>query len=240
MNAAPALKVFVVDDDRDTTECMRLLLRHLGHEVHTANDGRAAIEQAPEFRPDLMLVDLAMPHFDGLAVARGIRQQPELFDTTLVCLTGYGDKSHQDLAFEAGFNECLVKPLPADGLQSLIDRVRDRIVKTSQLAEQARAVAAETRQKSQESRDSVAQYRLWRASKGDRIVVSTQSSGEYEIVISPNRLLAEEIRSWLRHQDCRVGPLFDQPGNKAAFFAYAQRAWVHSILERHPRCYLER
>ena len=118
MNAAPApsLKVFVVDDDRDTTDCMQLLLCHMGHEVRTVNDGGSAIEQAPQFRPDLMLVDLAMPHIDGLAVARGVRQRPELRNTSLVCLSGYGDKAHFDLAFEAGFDECLTKPLPADGL----------------------------------------------------------------------------------------------------------------------------
>lgn len=237
MNAAPALKVFVVDDDRDTTECMQLLLRHLGHEVRTVNDGRSAIEQAPQFRPDLMLVDLAMPHFDGLAVARGVRQQPELFDTTLVCLSGYADKAHQDLAFEAGFDECLTKPLPAQGLQELIGRVRVRIAETNQLAEQARIVAAETQELTKKSRASMHEYRTWRASKSELIDTCLQSSGEYTVASLSIRLQADELRSWLRHHGCRVGPLFDhRDQQKVAFFAYAGRDAVHSLLDRHPRC----
>ncbi|HJT30424.1 MAG TPA: response regulator [Pirellulales bacterium] len=239
MNATSALKVLVVDDDRDTTECMQLLLKHLGHDVRTANDGRLALEQAPQFRPDLMLVDLAMPHFDGLAVARGVRQRPELHTTSLVCLSGYGDKAHQDLAFEAGFDECLLKPLPAGDLQELLRRVRDRIDAALELAEQARAVAAETHELTKRSRGSMETYRTWRASKVDRIDARTETSGQYEIVSAPNRLQADELRSWLRHHDCRVGPLFDRPDARVAFFAYASRERVLPILARHPSCQIE-
>lgn len=239
MNATSALKVLVVDDDRDTTDCMHLLLKHMGHEVRTANDGRSAMEQAPHFHPDLMLVDLAMPHFDGLAVARGIRQQPELQNTSLVCLSGYGDKAHQDLAFEAGFDECLIKPLPVGDLQELLVRVRNRIAAALELAERARAVAAETRERTKNARASVEGYRAWRASKVDQIDARTETSGQYEIVSAPNRLQAEELRSWLRHHDCRVGPLFDQPDARAAFYAYAPRERVLPLLARHPRCQIE-
>lgn len=239
MNAAPALKVLVVDDDRDTTDCMQLLLRHMGHDVRTANDGRSAIEQAPEFHPDLMLVDLAMPHFDGLAVARGIRQRPELLNISLVCLSGYGDKAHQDLALEAGFDECLVKPLPADGLKKVIERVRGRIAETSQLAEQALAVAAVTHKLSNKARASVNAYRTWRASKGDLIATSLEASGEYTIVSLSDRLQADELRRWLRHHGCRVGPLSDEPAARVAFVAYERRDEVRLHLEEHPRCQIE-
>lgn len=236
MNATSALKVLVVDDDRDTTECMQLLLRHLGHDVRTANDGRLALEQAPQFRPDLMLVDLAMPHFDGLAVARGVRRRPELKTTALVCLSGYGDKAHQELAFQAGFDECLLKPLPAGDLQSLLVRVRNRIAAALELAEQARTIAAETHELTKRSRGSMETYRAWRASKVDQIDARTETSGHYEIVSAPNRLQADELRSWLRHHDCRVGPLFDRSEGRMAFMAYARREEVHSLLNRHPRC----
>lgn len=236
MNATSALKVLVVDDDRDTTECMQLLLRHLGHEVRTANDGRSAIEQAPVFCPDLMLVDLAMPHFDGLAVARGVRQRPELQTTSLVCLSGYGDKAHQDLAFEAGFDECLLKPLPAGDLQQLLARVRSRIAAALELAEQARAVVAQSHERSIKARNSIEHYRTWRASKGDQIDARSETSGQYEIVSAPNRLQADDLRSWLRHHDCRVGPLFDQADARVAFYAYAPRERVLPLLSHHPRC----
>lgn len=239
MNAAPALKVLVVDDDRDTTECMQLLLKHLGHDVRTANDGRSAVEQAPHFRPDLMLVDLAMPHFDGLAVARGVRLRPELRDISLVCLSGYADKAHQELALQAGFDECMAKPLPFDDLQAVLTRVRGRIAATALRAEQARAAAAETQALNKKARASLHEYRAWRASRTDLITAHVETSGKYEIVTAPNRLQADELRSWLRHQGCRVGPLFEQPDSKTAFYAYALHDEVLAFLARHPRCQIE-
>lgn len=239
MNAAPALKVFVVDDDRDTTDCMQWLLRHMGHEVRTANDGRSAVEQAPVFRPDLMLVDLAMPNFDGLAVARGIRQRPELFNISLICLSGYGDKAHQDLAREAGFDECLIKPLPADGLKDLVERVRGRIAEAAQRAERARAVAAETQELNKKARASVDAHRARRASKSDPIATTLEASGEYTIVSVPDRPQADELRHWLRHHGCRVGPLSDELAARVEFVAYERRDEVRLHLEDHPRCQIE-
>ncbi|HEV7223279.1 MAG TPA: response regulator [Pirellulales bacterium] len=146
------LRVFVVDDDQDTTESMRLLLKHWGHEVHVANDGFFAVEQAPHVKPDLMLVDLAMPKFDGLAVARRLRSEPALAEMPLVALTGYADLPHRQQALEAGFDECLVKPLPADDLLGLLDRVRTRIAASADLARRTLEIAAQSRQQNQLSR----------------------------------------------------------------------------------------
>ena len=117
--------------------------------------------------------------------------------------------------------------------------MRERIARTSQLAEQARAVAAETREKIQQSRTSVAQYRLWRVSKGDQIVVSLEASGEYATISSSDRLQADELRRWLRHHGCRVGPLSNEPAARVAFVAYQRRDEVRMQLERHPRCRIE-
>jgi CheY-like chemotaxis protein len=115
------MRVFVVDDDCATTECMSLLLKHWGHDVHVANHGSVAIEEAPRFKPDVMLVDLAMPVVDGLTVARRIREMPELVTTSLVALTGWSDTSHRQQALEAGFEECLTKPLPVDDQSTLAE-----------------------------------------------------------------------------------------------------------------------
>ena len=149
------LRVFVVDDDQDTTESMRLLLKHWGHEVHVANDGFFAVEQAPNVKPDLMLVDLAMPKFDGLAVARRLRSEPALAEMPLVALTGYADPPHRQQALDAGFDECLIKPLPADDLLGLLDRVRTRIAASAELAKRTLEIAAKSRQQNQRSRQSL-------------------------------------------------------------------------------------
>jgi two-component system CheB/CheR fusion protein len=134
---------------------MRLLLKHWGHEVHVANDGGLAIEQAPFVKPDLMLVDLGMPKVDGLAVARRLRSQPMLADMPLVALTGYADLPHRQQALDAGFDECLIKPLPADDLLALLDRVRTRIVASIERTERTREIAAKSRQQNALSRRSL-------------------------------------------------------------------------------------
>ena len=154
MVAAP-MRVLVVDDDADTTECMSLLLKHYGHEVRVANRGVSAIEQAPIFRPDLMLVDLAMPQVDGLTVARQVRLRPELANISLVAVTGYVDPAHRQQALDAGFDECLAKPLPLDQLLQLLARVRARIDASRQRAAQAAEAAAAARQLAKGSRQAL-------------------------------------------------------------------------------------
>lgn len=155
MNAVAPLRVFVVDDDRDTTECMQLLLRHWGHEVHVANEARLAVEQARFVEPDLMLVDLHMPVLDGLAVARHIRDLPDLAQTTLVAVTGFADARHKEQALDAGFDEYLIKPLPAEVLKALLNRVGSRVTATrgrsrSRLSIEAAAISMIRRQKCNE------------------------------------------------------------------------------------------
>jgi CheY-like chemotaxis protein len=84
------LRVLVVDDDRNTTEAMRLLLQAWGHAVAAATDGAAAVRAAGAFRPDVVLLDLALGGpMDGLAVARHIRRQGGA-PPIRVCVSGYG------------------------------------------------------------------------------------------------------------------------------------------------------
>lgn len=119
---AAAMRVFVVDDDVDTTECLRLLLKVHGHEVAGANSGSTALEVAPGYKPDVMLVDLGTPEIDGLTLARRLRRLPDLLGMSLVAMTGYGDAPHREQALQAGFDECVTKPLPIKELLRLLAR----------------------------------------------------------------------------------------------------------------------
>jgi CheY-like chemotaxis protein len=234
MVAAP-MRVFVVDDDADTTECMSLLLKHYGHEVRVANRGWTAIEQAPVFKPDLMLVDLAMPQVDGLAVARQLRSRPELASMALVAVTGYADAAHRQQALEAGFDECLVKPLPLNNLLELLVRVRERVAASQQRAAQAVETAAESRRRTQESR-SVLADQANRPLDGQMpsAVIHIRKSGISEIITLEDRGAAEHLRGWLRERGCRVGPVFEPEPGQAAFFTYS-RQQMRALLAAHPK-----
>ena len=73
---ARLLRVLVVDDDCDTADSLTVLLRLWGHEVWSAYGGAAALELATEVRPDVVLLDVAMPRMSGCEVAQRLRRSP--------------------------------------------------------------------------------------------------------------------------------------------------------------------
>jgi CheY-like chemotaxis protein len=83
----PCAGALVVDDDPDTRERLRGLLRKEGWKVATAENGRAALEQVAEELPCLVLLDLMMPEMDGFAFLRELRARPEWRSVPVVVLT---------------------------------------------------------------------------------------------------------------------------------------------------------
>jgi CheY-like chemotaxis protein len=72
------------------------------------------------FRPRVVLLDLGMPHMDGLEVARRMREDPSMRDATLVALTGWGQREDRERAERAGFDRHLVKPVEPRLLEKLV------------------------------------------------------------------------------------------------------------------------
>lgn len=118
--SALGCRILVVDDNVDATSTVAQMLKVMGHEVKTAHDGRHAIEAAAAFSPSIMLVDLGMPGMSGLEVARRIRERPDLAQTCLVALTGWGQPDDRARTRQAGFDHHLVKPVDFQVLQSLL------------------------------------------------------------------------------------------------------------------------
>lgn len=115
-----ARRVLVCDDNEDAAMVLGMLLRTLGHEVHTVHDGLAAVEQAAEFHPQVIILDIGMPRLDGYEAARRIRALPGGHDLRLIALTGWGQDKDKLRAREAGFDEHLTKPVDAELLQRLV------------------------------------------------------------------------------------------------------------------------
>jgi CheY-like chemotaxis protein len=103
-------RVLVVEDNDDAREMLVYLLRHDGHEVRSAGDGREAIAAAEAFAPQIVLLDVGLPGLDGYEVARHLRASPRTSDALLVALTGYGQAEDRERAFAAGFDHHLLKP----------------------------------------------------------------------------------------------------------------------------------
>jgi signal transduction histidine kinase/ActR/RegA family two-component response regulator len=114
-----ARRILVVEDNTDAREMLRHLLHLAGHDVHEAADGPGGLEAALRLRPDVALVDVGLPGFDGYQLARRVRGStgPSIY---LVALTGYGQPDDRRQAMEAGFDAHLVKPVNPEALLAAI------------------------------------------------------------------------------------------------------------------------
>ena len=117
---AIALKVLVADDNEDSAMTLSMILKILGSEVRTANDGMEAVEVATAFRPDVILLDIGMPRLNGYEACRRIREQPWGEKIVLVALTGWGQDEDKRRSQEAGFTHHIVKPVDPDVLKKLL------------------------------------------------------------------------------------------------------------------------
>ena len=107
--------VVVVEDNADSLEMLCSVLKLAGASCHSARDGRSALTLIDQVSPDVVILDVGLPHLDGLEVARRIRSNPRHSGIRLIALTGYGLPSDRQATAEAGFDCHLVKPVqPAD------------------------------------------------------------------------------------------------------------------------------
>ena len=112
--------ILVVDDVADNLILLSLTLQDMGYRVVTAANGQEALTVAKMARPDLILMDIAMPQQDGLAATRHIREQAELTDVPVIALTAFDTEGFRQAAFDAGFNGYLTKPVDFDRLKRLM------------------------------------------------------------------------------------------------------------------------
>jgi CheY-like chemotaxis protein len=114
------LRVLAVDDDVDTTDSLALLLKLWGHEARVAYGGPAALRTALVYRPDVVLLDIALPWMDGYQVAKQLRRQTTCENALLVALTGYGQEKDFGRSGAAGLDLHLVKPVDPESLRELL------------------------------------------------------------------------------------------------------------------------
>lgn len=115
-------RILVVDDNLDAAESLAALLRHMGHDVQVARDGRAALEAARLNSPQLVLLDLGMPGVDGYGVVQRLRRENGFDSVPFIAVTGSGLPEDLRRSREAGFDAHLVKPVALDTLRQVLER----------------------------------------------------------------------------------------------------------------------
>jgi CheY-like chemotaxis protein len=113
-------RILVVDDNVDAATSLAMLLSMRGHDVVTAHDGLEAIRCAQKFSPDIVMLDLGMPHMDGVETARRLRTLPGGDTLQIIALTGWGQDADRIRTSEAGFDAHLVKPADPEALQAVL------------------------------------------------------------------------------------------------------------------------
>ncbi len=113
-------RILVADDNADSATSLGLMLKFMGNETRTANDGLEAVETAEQFRPDVILLDIGMPKLNGYEACRRIREQSWGAKTIIIALTGWGQDEDKRRSQEAGFDHHLVKPVDVSALEKLI------------------------------------------------------------------------------------------------------------------------
>ena len=112
-------RVLIIEDNADNREMMRILLETSGNEIYEAPDGVSGVEMTIQLQPDIVLVDIGLPGIDGYEVARQIRAK--LCDRSrLIALSGYGQEKDRQRAFDAGFDDHLLKPVDPTRLLEIL------------------------------------------------------------------------------------------------------------------------
>ncbi len=117
------LKVLLVDDVEDTRLFLRLALEEHGFIVFEAENGQTAVENTLRERPDVILMDLAMPLMDGFAAAKVIRQNEEFKNVPLIAITAHHETDFRSDAKASGFDAYVTKPIDVNWLKELITRL---------------------------------------------------------------------------------------------------------------------
>ncbi len=119
MTQVETSRVLLVEDDRSVREAVERALRFEGYEVVTARDGSEALSAVMNDRPDVIILDVMMPHIDGLEACRRIRARGD--STPILMLTARESVSDRVAGLDAGADDYLVKPF---ALEELLARLR--------------------------------------------------------------------------------------------------------------------
>jgi len=113
-------RVLVVEDSEDIRESSCELLSLAGFEVAGVSSGAEALGMAPNFDPDVVLLDVGLPGVSGYDVAQRLREMPQFAQTLLIAITGYDTPEARTLSASAGFRHHICKPVNFDELVRLL------------------------------------------------------------------------------------------------------------------------
>ena len=114
-------KILIIEDNDSNRELLSFLLAHSRFEVITAKDGVEGVETALQELPDLILMDIQMPHLDGLKATREIRKDSRLKDVPIIAVTSYVMPGDKEKIMASGCSGYIGKPIDTD---TIVDEIK--------------------------------------------------------------------------------------------------------------------
>ena len=135
-------KVLVVDDEQSLRDTLEYNLKKQGYQVYSVADGKAALTQAREWKPDVIILDIMLPGMDGFEVCRAVRKE---MTTPILMLTARDDEIDRVVGLEVGADDYLTKPF---SMRELIARVKALLRRAKLIREEISNSSASPRSKS--------------------------------------------------------------------------------------------
>jgi signal transduction histidine kinase/ActR/RegA family two-component response regulator len=118
--SAETYRILLADDNVDFVNSIGALLTAMGHSVVITHNGADALAAAKRFCPDYAFLDIGLPQMSGYDLARGIRGLSCGAMTVMIAVTGWGQEKDRQLAFEAGFDHHMVKPVRFEQIEEIL------------------------------------------------------------------------------------------------------------------------
>lgn len=125
MNNAAKKQILIVEDDAHIAEGMKLNLSLQGYTVFIAPDGASGLQQWKALKPDLIVLDIMLPHIDGISVLRSIRLEDERLPILIVSAKGEPDDRIEGLSY--GVDDYLAKPFHLDEFLLRVERLLTKV-----------------------------------------------------------------------------------------------------------------
>jgi DNA-binding response OmpR family regulator len=114
-------KILLIEDDTDLFALLKYNLEKEGFMLTGSQTGKGALDLCRQTRPDLILLDIMLPDYDGLEICKAIRKDPDLLNTPVIFLTARASETDRIVGLELGANDYVVKPF---FVRELIARIK--------------------------------------------------------------------------------------------------------------------
>ena len=121
------MKILVVEDEPASMKLAHLVLSADGHDVSQAEAVLQAMEEIKISEPEVILLDLELPHINGLDLARKLKRDPATRHIVIIAVTAYPERFPREKAIAAGCDAYIVKPIDTRRLNDQVTSVTDKL-----------------------------------------------------------------------------------------------------------------